>query len=82
MLADGTTKVYLHGSEGAYLDINVPISSAKHVEGASTEVWKRNNKVTYNLLIGAGSAGGLEPITFTTDVEAWLPADGGVVENK
>ena len=82
MLADGTTKVYLHGSDGAFADINVPISSKSLVQGVSTEDWERNKKVTYNLLIGAGTAGGLDPITFITEVEEWLPADGGVVENK
>ena len=82
MLADGTTKVYLHGSEGAFEDIEVPISSKGVVDGASAQVWLRNNKVTYNLLIGAGSAGGLDPIEFTTEVEKWLDTDGGVVENK
>ena len=82
MLADGTTKVYLHGSEAEFVDINVPISSMGTVKDTPAEVWKRNNKVTYNLLIGAGTAGGLDPITFTTKVEEWLLADGGVVENK
>ena len=80
-LGDGS-KVYLHGGENSYAIINVPISSMGVVNDTPTEVWNRNNKVTYKLLIGAGSAGGLDPITFTTTVEEWLPADGGVVENK
>lgn len=75
VLADGETKVYLHGSESEYKDITVGISSKK--EG--TEIWERNKKVTYNLLIGAvGSI--LKPIEFETTVEEWIPADGGVIE--
>lgn len=85
MLEDDT-KVYLHGAEAidgasGFVDIKVPFSSKGIVADVADEVWKRNNKVTYNLLIGAGTAGGLDPITFTTTVEEWLPADGGVVEN-
>ena len=80
-LGDGT-KVYLHGTEAASAIINVPFSSVGMVKDVSAEVWLRNKKVTYNLLIGAGGAGGLDPIEFTTTVEEWLPADGGVVENK
>ena len=81
MLSDGKTKSYLHGKDD-YATINVPISSARVVEGAETEVWAINNKVTYNLLIGAGSSTGFEYITFTTAVEEWVPVDGGIVENK
>ena len=82
MLADGITKVYLHGSENEFVVINVPISSVGIVKDTPAEVWLRNNKVTYNLLIGAGGAGGLDPIEFTTEVEKWLDANGGVFENK
>ena len=75
VLADGETKVYLHGSESEYKNITVGISSKKE----ETEIWERNKKVTYNLLIGAvGSI--LKPIEFETTVKDWIPADGGVIE--
>lgn len=65
------TKVYLVGSADDFADVYVPISSVNS-EGA--EIWNRAKIVTYNLLIGAGSATGLEPIMFTTDVKEWTDA--------
>lgn len=41
--------------------------------------WKRNQKITYNLNIGA-TAGILNPIEFETTVEEWQPVDGGTIE--
>ena len=75
VLADGETKVYLHGSESAFAEVKVGISSKKD----DAEIWLRNKKVTYNLLFGAGD-GVLSPIEFETEVEEWQPADGGVIE--
>lgn len=70
-LADGITKIYLHGSESEYLPVTVGISGN----------WARNQKITYNLNIGAtGSI--LDPIEFETNVETWQPAEGGTIEVK
>ena len=83
VLADGTTKIYLHGDAEAFAPITVGISSALPAEegGEATQIWQRNKKVTYNLLFGAGD-GVLFPIEFATEVEEWQPADGGVIEPK
>ena len=83
VLADGTTKVYLHGDATTFAPITVGISSALPAEeGAeATEIWQRNQKVTYNLLFGAGD-GVISPIEFETTVEKWEDADGGVIEPK
>lgn len=78
MLADGTTKVYLKGTADQFDEVKVPVSSQK--EGA--EIWNRGKKVTYNLLIGGGSATGLDPIEFETTVENWIDVDGGVVNHN
>lgn len=75
VLADKEGKTYLHGSESEYKDIIVGISSQKE----ETEIWERNKKVTYNLLIGAAGSI-LKPIEFETTVEDWKSADGGVIE--
>lgn len=69
-LADGT-KIYLKGSESKYAPVTVGISGE----------WKRNQKITYNLNIGA-TAGILNPIEFETTVEEWQPVDGGTIEVK
>lgn len=69
-LEDGT-KVYLHGEEGVPEAVTVKISGE----------WLKNQKITYNLLIGAG-AGVLDPIEFVTDVERWDDVEGGVIEAK
>ncbi|MBC5623112.1 fimbrillin family protein [Butyricimonas hominis] len=85
VLANGETKVYLHGSESAFADVTVGISSAisytEEGEQSTSEIWLRNKKVTYNLLFGAGD-GVLFPIEFATTVETWEDADGGVIEPK
>lgn len=85
VLADGTTKVYLYGSEGEFADVTVGISSAisytEEGEQSTSEIWLRNKKVTYNLLFGAGD-GVIFPIEFATTVETWEDADGGVIEPK
>ena len=70
-LADGITKIYLHGSENEYAPVQVGISGE----------WKRNQKITYNLNIGA-TAGILDPIEFETTVETWQPVEGGTIEVK
>ncbi|MEG0692210.1 MAG: fimbrillin family protein [Oscillospiraceae bacterium] len=77
MLADGTTKQYLVGSADTFADVYIPFSSQKD----GTEVWNRSKKVTYNMLIGAGNTL-LDPIMFETEVEAWVDADGGEIENQ
>lgn len=77
MLADGTTKQYLVGAADTFADVYVPFSSQK--EGV--EMWNRSKKVTYNMLIGAGNTL-LDPIMFETEVEAWVDADGGEIENQ
>ena len=69
-LADGT-KIYLHGSEENYAPVKVGISGN----------WARNQKITYNLNIGA-TGGILDPIEFETNVETWQPAEGGTIEVK
>ena len=69
-LADGT-KIYLHGSEENYAPVTVGISGN----------WARNQKITYNLNIGA-TGDILDPIEFETDVETWQPAKGGTIEVK
>lgn len=71
-------KQYLFGSAGAFGTINVPFSSK---DGGDTpaEIWKMRNRITYTLLID-GSMAGLEPITFTTDVEGWKDATGGSID--
>ncbi|MEG2492158.1 MAG: hypothetical protein RSA67_06365, partial [Alistipes sp.] len=74
LLADGVTKVYLKGSETAYAMLEIPISS----KNEQVEVWKRSNKVTYNILIGDGTL--LDPISFETTVEDWNPAEGGTIK--
>ena len=83
VLADGTTKVYLHGSEDAYESVTVGISSALPAEenGEPTEIWKSNKKVTCNLLIGAAGTV-LDPIEFETTVKTWDDVEGGVIEPK
>ena len=85
VLANGETKVYLHGSESAFADVTVGNSSAisytEEGEQSTSEIWLRNKKVTYNLLFGAGD-GVLFPIEFATTVETWEDADGGVIEPK
>ena len=69
-LADGI-KIYLKGSESKYAPVTVGISGE----------WKRNQKITYNLNIGA-TGDILDPIEFETDVETWQPAKGGTIEVK
>lgn len=69
-LADGT-KIYLKGSKDAYASVKVGISGE----------WKKNQKITYNLNIGA-TAGILNPIEFETTVEEWQPVDGGTIKVK
>lgn len=69
-LADGT-KIYLHGSEENYAPVKVGISGN----------WARNQKITYNLNIGA-TAGILDPIEFETDVELWDLTEGGTINVK
>ncbi|HAC20803.1 MAG TPA: fimbrillin family protein [Porphyromonadaceae bacterium] len=81
VLSDGT-KIYLKGSETGFASIDVPVSSMGVADGVATEVWNRGKKVTYRLLIGGGPATGLEPIEFTTGVDSWDTADGGVIENQ
>ncbi|MEG1864339.1 MAG: fimbrillin family protein [Alistipes sp.] len=73
--ATPTEKTYLVGDATTFGTVEVPISSQRE----ATEVWKRNKKVTYNILIGEG--GTLEPILFAADVETWVSEDGGTVEN-
>lgn len=70
-LADGT-KIYLHGSKENYAPVKV---------GISERTWERNQKITYNLNIGA-TGGILDPIEFETNVETWQPAEGGTIEVK
>ena len=79
VLADNTP-IYLKGDTTSYATVYVPISSKGMVKNTSAEVWNRAKKVTYNLLIGGGTI--LNPIEFTTTVEDWLPADGGIIENQ
>lgn len=69
-LADDT-KIYLKGSDSEYAPVPVDISGE----------WKRNQKITYNLNIGA-TAGILDPIEFETTVETWQPVEGGTIEVK
>lgn len=70
-VGENPTNVYLIGDVDTYADVYVPISSQN---SDKEEIWNRAKIVTYNLLIGAGSATGLEPITFSTDVEEWTVA--------
>ena len=70
-LADGT-KIYLKGSKDDYAPVPV---------GIPERTWERNQKITYNLNIGA-TAGILNPIEFETTVEEWQPVDGGTIEVK
>lgn len=85
-LGAGDEKSYLYGSAGSddnsYATIYVPISSKGVVEDTPTEVWNRGKKVTYNMLIGGGSMGEDLLINFGTDVENWIDANGGVIENN
>ena len=69
-LADGI-KIYLKGSESKYAPVTVGISGE----------WKRNQKITYNLNIGA-TGGILDPIEFETEVEEWQAVNGGTIEVK
>lgn len=69
-LADGT-KIYLKGGDSKYVPVTVGISGN----------WARNQKITYNLNIGA-TAGILDPIEFETDVELWDLTEGGTIEVK
>ena len=70
-LADGITKIYLHGSEENYASVKVGIFGN----------WARNQKITYNLNIGA-TGDILDPIEFETNVEPWQPTEGGTIEVK
>ncbi len=69
-LANGT-KIYLHGSADTYAEVKVGISNN----------WVRNQKITYNLNIGA-TAGVLTPIEFVTEVETWSPIDKEIINVK
>ena len=69
-LADNT-KIYLYGSASEYALVTVGISGE----------WKKNQKITYNLNIGA-TAGVLDPIEFETSVETWSPVEGDTIEVK
>ena len=69
-LADGT-KIYLKGGDSKYVPVTVGISGN----------WARNQKITYNLNIGA-TAGILDPIEFETDVELWDLTEGGTINVK
>ena len=44
-------------------------------------VQKFNQKITYNLNIGA-TGGILDPIEFETEVEEWQAVNGGTIEVK
>lgn len=67
-LADAEgTKIYLHGDKDTYAPVTVGISGN----------WAKNQKITYNLNIGA-AAGVLQPIEFETSVEDWTP-EGGTI---
>lgn len=70
-LADDT-KIYLKGSKDAYATVPV---------GIPGRTWERNQKITYNLNIGA-TAGILDPIEFETTVEEWESIKGGTIEVK
>ena len=70
-LADGT-KIYLKGSKDDYAPVPV---------GIPERTWERNQKITYNLNIGA-TAGILDPIEFETDVELWDLTEGGTINVK
>lgn len=72
---EGNNIQYLFGSAGAFDTINVPFSSKNSVD----EIWKMRNKITYTLLID-GTMAGLEPITFTTEVENWSDTSGGNID--
>ena len=80
--ATGTQKNYIIGAADLFESIDVPISSSAMINGTATEVWARNNKVTYNLLIGEGIAGVLDPIEFTTSVVDWSTGDEVVIGDK
>lgn len=69
-LADGT-RIYLKGNASEYASVTVGISGT----------WARNQKITYNLNIGA-TAGILDPIEFETDVELWDLTEGGTINVK
>ncbi|OKZ16956.1 MAG: hypothetical protein BHV81_11880 [Butyricimonas synergistica] len=69
-LADGT-KIYLKGSDSEYAPVKVGIPGT----------WKRNQKITYNLNIGA-TAGILNPIEFETTVEEWDSIEGSTIDVK
>ena len=70
-LADGT-KIYLKGSKDDYAPVPV---------GIPERTWERNQKITYNLNIGA-TGGILDPIEFETEVEEWQAVNGGTIEVK
>lgn len=70
-LADGT-KIYLKGSKDDYAPVPV---------GIPERTWERNQKITYNLNIGA-TGDILDPIEFETEVDEWQAVNGGTIEVK